>query len=287
MMPKYLLPLSYALLLHLLIASALLWSWDVVKPDEFKIPEHIQATLVVLEKPKPAPVPDTKAIERRRQQELARQKAAQEQVAKEQAAREAKAREEEARKALEELQNQQQLEQAALEKAAQDAERRRQEEIELVRQADEDRRLKEQQELERIRQEQEREALERELAEQSLLDSLELDDEAQQQIEQQLAEDEKVANSYFALIKEQIEINWSKPPSATSGMTVGLEMHLLPTGELKDVFIIQSSGDVALDRSAERAVRKVRRFQVPSDSRVFEKYFRTFSFGFQPEDLRL
>jgi len=48
---------------------------------------------------------------------------------------------------------------------------------------------------------------------------------------------------------------------------------------------VTSSGNVAFDRSAEQAVRRSRRFEVPLDNGVFEAHFRSFYFLFQPEDL--
>ena len=49
--------------------------------------------------------------------------------------------------------------------------------------------------------------------------------------------------------------------------------------------ILESSGNAAFDRSAENAVRKVTRFDVPRDNRLFEKHFRSFTLLFKPEDL--
>jgi len=39
------------------------------------------------------------------------------------------------------------------------------------------------------------------------------------------------------------------------------------------------------DRSAEQAVIRSGRFEVPDESRLFEEYFRKFFFLFRPEDL--
>jgi colicin import membrane protein len=51
------------------------------------------------------------------------------------------------------------------------------------------------------------------------------------------------------------------------------------------VTVLESSGDAAFDRSAEAAVRKARRFEVPKESAMFERYFRRFTLLFRPEDL--
>ena len=96
---------------------------------------------------------------------------------------------------------------------------------------------------------------------------------------------EQAAMSYMAAIQRAIVQAWSRPPSARNGMKARLEILLAPTGELLSVALLDSSGSVAFDRSAEQAVRKVRRFEVPEDRRLFEAEFRRFTMLFRPEDL--
>ena len=66
-----------------------------------------------------------------------------------------------------------------------------------------------------------------------------------------------------------------------------LRVFLVPTGEVVTVVVEESSGNDAFDRSALLAVSKVDRFQVPGQSRQFERNFREFTVLFKPEDLRL
>ena len=68
-------------------------------------------------------------------------------------------------------------------------------------------------------------------------------------------------------------------------MQTKLLVELVPTGDVVNVTIVSSSGNEAFDRSAEQAVRKVGKFDVPKDSKLFEKYFRRFPVLFNPEDL--
>lgn len=70
-------------------------------------------------------------------------------------------------------------------------------------------------------------------------------------------------------------------------MEVLLRVFLVPTGEVIDVVLEASSGNDSFDRSAVLAVRKAERFQVPGQSRQFERNFREFTVLFRPEDLRL
>ena len=99
--------------------------------------------------------------------------------------------------------------------------------------------------------------------------------------------DDEKAMAYAAQIKREIVQNWSRPPSARNGMEVILRVHLVPTGEIVDVKVEESSGNRAFDRSAVQAVRKSSRFVVPADALRFEKDFRVFTVLFRPDDLRL
>lgn len=109
-----------------------------------------------------------------------------------------------------------------------------------------------------------------------------LQDEAAD-IEQRLSE--QAAMTYVQAIRRAISREWTRPPSARNGMVARLKLHLAPTGELLSVELVTSSGNVHYDRSVERAARKVRRFEVPKDRRLFEAEFRQFTILFRPEDL--
>ncbi len=91
--------------------------------------------------------------------------------------------------------------------------------------------------------------------------------------------------TYFQGIYSAIVANWSRPPSARNDMEARLRVELIPTGEVVSVTVISSSGNGAFDRSAEAAVRKARRFEVPSETRSFERHYRSFVLLFKPQDL--
>ncbi len=126
-----------------------------------------------------------------------------------------------------------------------------------------------------------------ELANQSFLDALESEaSELEQLAESAEAEaDAQVAQSFRMGIYQAVVGNWSRPPSARTGMQAELLVELVPTGDVVSVRVVQSSGNAAFDRSAEGAVNKAGRFQVPKESEVFERYFRQFTLLFKPEDL--
>ena len=98
-------------------------------------------------------------------------------------------------------------------------------------------------------------------------------------------ESDEAVQSFRAAIYEQVRKSWSRPPSARNGMQALLLVELIPTGDVISVTLVESSGSAAFDQSAERAIKQVRRFDVPAENSIFEKYFRRFYFLFQPSDL--
>ena len=103
---------------------------------------------------------------------------------------------------------------------------------------------------------------------------------------QAVTNDEQIL-AYIGQVQRDIVSRWSRPPSARNGMQAILRVRLVPTGEVIDVSVEQSSGNEAFDRSALLAVERSERFQVPSDPNLFEKNFRSFTVLFRPEDLLL
>ena len=93
------------------------------------------------------------------------------------------------------------------------------------------------------------------------------------------------ALTYVEGIYSAVVANWSRPPSARNDMEARLRVELIPTGEVVSVTVLSSSGNAAFDRSAEAAVRKAHRFEVPSETRLFEQHFRSFVLLFKPRDL--
>ena len=213
------------------------------------------------------------------------------------------------RKRLERQQQQQRTREREVAQQAAEAERQRQEQADS--RAEEQRKARE---LASLRQLQEQERLDadqlvREREEQNELEQeqrrqLELaeaqrqqesrDRERQRQEEAANAAAAELASSEFemvqsgmAIIQQAVQSVWSRPPSARNGMRAILQIRMLPTGELIDAVITESSGDPAFDRSAENAVYSAAPFRelqaLPSN--VFNENFRSLSLIFQPEDL--
>lgn len=108
---------------------------------------------------------------------------------------------------------------------------------------------------------------------------------------QQALADEKgdeVAGSFDDLIRSRAAEGWARPPSARKGMTVVLQIAMLPDGTVTSVTVSKSSGDGPFDSSAVAAVKNIGRLTEmqglkPSD---FAPY-RSFKMTFTPEDLAL
>ncbi|MFP6816035.1 MAG: cell envelope integrity protein TolA [Pseudomonadales bacterium] len=140
----------------------------------------------------------------------------------------------------------------------------------------------------RLREQADQQARRRELlealAQSSFLDALEV--EATDLAENNAANQaEIVVQSYRYGVYQRIVSNWSRPPSARNGMQTTLQVELVPTGDVVAVMLLEGSGNDAFDRSAEAAVRKSRKFDVPVESDIFERHFRRFTLLFKPEDL--
>lgn len=249
---------------HGLLVWLAVWGWSSASPKpEIKKPSYVKATLVQLEekaKPKPKPIkPKPPSTPKPKQDNAKKQK----ELAKKQ--REKKLAEQKRLKKVEAERKKQRAQKKAKEKAAADKKKKAQE-----KQRKEDLLA----ELEKERQ-------------QELVNSIEAE-KVRIKAEQQAAKDDVLAQSYNHIIDARVSENWSRPPSARNDMVVLLRIQLIPTGDVVGVDIVKGSGDLAFDRSAERAVRKAERFpelkKLPNH--IFEKHFRTFSLSFEPKDLR-
>lgn len=300
---SYLFPALLALLLHAVILSALFYSWLGYAEDKKHLtPRHVKAQIVDLKSQLQAQQRDKQAeakkkesarqqAEARKQEdrkkeqlkEQARQKQKEEQARKKaQAQKQAAAKKkDEARKKAEALKKeaarkkaealkQQQAEQAAKEKQQEDARRKAQAQKEA------ERKQAEQQRIERERQaQQQRDA--------DLAAAL-----AAEEQEMQALQDQQATAGYLEYIASEIENNWRRPPSARNGMTVVLSLHLLPTGEVDNVYVVKGSGDSHFDESAIRAVKRVGRFSElqKMDPTLFDRNFRKLTLEYNPSDLR-
>ena len=193
---------------------------------------------------------EARAAEQKRQAEVARKKAEEEKK---------KAAAEEARKKAAEAAKKRAEEEARKKAAAEEARKKAQE---AARKAAEDKKA------------------------QALAELLGDNTERQQALADEVGD--QVAGNFDDLIRQLVSQNWSRPPSARNGMTVVVQINMLPDGTITNATVARSSGDAAFDSSAVTAVRnvgKVVEMQGLSPSE-FNPY-RSFKMTFTPEDLDL
>lgn len=165
---------------------------------------------------------------------------------------------------------------------------------ELKKKAEQQKKQEQQRNVEKERQRREAEQLAKQKKEQELAQQMkrkrELDiaqalDAESEYLAYQTESEEAMA--YIGLIQERVIQNWHRPLSARNGMQALLMIHLVPTGEVHNVYVLKSSGDAAFDRSAVQAVERAEKFEELQNlsPRVFDAQFRQFRMLFKPEDL--
>lgn len=108
--------------------------------------------------------------------------------------------------------------------------------------------------------------------------------------QQALADEQgdQVAGNFDDLIRSLVSQNWNRPPSARNGMTVTVQINMLPNGSISNVSVARSSGDSAFDNSAVSAVRNVGQItEMAGLSAADFNPYRSFKMTFTPEDLEL
>ena len=261
----YPISIAAAVAFHVMILVLYVWVQSNNRMDNLEL---IQPTIVkalfIDENPQ---VRNQQILERQRVERIEQQRIFRE---------EEQLREQEEAERQRQVQEQREREQAVL-RDREELERQRAQEVQRERERQE-----------RIRVEQQRELAEAERRRQ------EEEVERQRQAEEVAIAAVEVARTEFelvqsatALIQQALQQVWNRPPSARNGMRAILRIRLLPTGELLEASITQSSSDSAFDRSAENAVYSASPFaelqNLPIN--VFNTNFRTLSLIFEPEDL--
>ncbi|MBC3419248.1 cell envelope integrity protein TolA [Pseudomonas sp. RW3S2] len=108
--------------------------------------------------------------------------------------------------------------------------------------------------------------------------------------QQALADEQgdQVAGDFDDLIRMRAAEGWARPPSARRGMTVVLQINMLPDGTITNVSVAKSSGDGPFDSSAVAAVKNIGRLTEMQGLKPNEfNPYRSFKMTFTPEDLAL
>lgn len=260
-----------ALLLHGLVVAVLVYSWAApevapVKP-KFKA---MKASLVAL--PIPAvttSVPNNDRVKKGQEKSEARKK--QEQQKSQEKKRQKNLKKEKARLKKEKEKEKKQKEKNRKDKQA----KQKREKLRKI-QEEQERKATQKAELKKMRAKEAQRAVE--LEQLRSLESRRLEN-----LEE--SEEQKEIQQYIAAIQQQLQRNWSRPPSARIGMRSVLKISTIPGGEVISVSVIESSGNAAFDRSAEQAVYRAGILAVPENVALFGKHFREMELIFRPEDL--
>tara|TARA_B100001750_G_scaffold216292_1_gene200819 strand:- start:1079 stop:1684 length:606 start_codon:yes stop_codon:yes gene_type:complete len=90
---------------------------------------------------------------------------------------------------------------------------------------------------------------------------------------------------FSSIIQNQVMQVWQQPSSARTGLSVELLIKLVPTGEIIDVKLLKSSGNLAFDNSALNAVEKLSKFEdLNMGRKLFDNHFRNFTLVFNPKN---
>lgn len=202
-----------------------------------------------------------------REEQLAQERERAEQVRQQEQA-EAQARAEAERRAREEEQARQRAEQERRER--EEAQRREREEAERRAREEAERRAREEAER-RAREEEARRQAEREAELRRMMEGEE---------QRRRAEQSGLLDQYETMIRQRIERNWSRPPSAAPGLRCEVNVRQAPGGTVLDVSIGACNGDEAVRRSIEAAVLRASPLPDPPDPSLFE---RNLTIIFRPE----
>jgi colicin import membrane protein len=99
--------------------------------------------------------------------------------------------------------------------------------------------------------------------------------------EQNAVQAEAAIKRFIPQLQMRVQRYWIRPPSTHDNMVVLLQVELLPSGEVRDVKIVESSGDRTFDRSAQAAVYRAAPLPVPTNPAAAAK-LRSFNFKFCP-----
>jgi colicin import membrane protein len=277
----YRLPAVLAVLLHLGVVGVFLIEWPDSPRDVTPPPPHVMAQIIKQE---------SKIIEQQR--ETAMKKAEEDR----RRAEKLKA-DQEAKLAEQKLQDQKKAEQdsklAEQKKAEQDkklAEQKKAEQDKKLaeqKKAEQDKKLAEQKKAEqekKLADQKKREKDEQQLMEQMAIEQAARELADREQAEQNAKLAAEAEADAAAMIRDQVQRSWRYPPNVNPQQRVTVRITTVPTGEVTSVTVVQGSGNTALDRSVEQAVLKASPLPVPSDIRVYEQSFRTFTMEFRPEN---
>ena len=262
----YPISIAAAVAFHVMILILVVWVQSNNRMDSFELVQPtIVKALFIDENPQ---VRNQQILERQRVERIEQQRILREEEQfreQEEVERQQRQVQEQREREQTVLRDQEELERQRAQEAQQERERQERTRVEQQRELVEAERLRQEEEVERQRQAEEVAVIAAEAARTEF----------------------ELVQSATALIQQALQQVWNRPPSARNGMRAILRIRMLPTGELIEASITQSSGDSAFDRSAENAVYSASPFaelqNLPIN--VFNTNFRMLTLIFEPEDL--
>ena len=94
----------------------------------------------------------------------------------------------------------------------------------------------------------------------------------------------KALSEWAALVQQKVRRNWQRQPNLPRDLTARVQINMLPTGDIANVRIVQSSGNSAFDDSVDKAIRKSSPLPRLTDQRAYAKA-RDLILKFTPSDL--
>ena len=118
------------------------------------------------------------------------------------------------------------------------------------------------------------------LAEQQLADKKAAEKLAAENSKKELA---NLIDKYTRQIQKSIKQQWNKPPN-TEKLSATLSIIVFPDGEVRNIYVMKSSGNDAFDASIKAAINKASPLPVPKDNPALNEKFRSLKFNFGSED---
>ena len=256
-------PVSLAVLLHVLILGSMIAVYDLARPTPFT-PLAVQATLVTeipdvtpprVVEPEPEPEPDPEPVVEEPEPEPDNSEELRREAEEEKRRLDALLEEDR----LEKIRQQEEAERKKKEKD--DAERKKREEEEKERKRIE---AEKQREEDIRRQREENERLRREMEAEQRQDEIEAESERLAAIDSgQLA-------VYQAMIQQRIYRNWKVPASAQDDLSCSVRVRQARGGDVLGVSFVRCNGDEAVKRSIEAAIFRSSPLPDPPEPNLFD-----------------
>jgi TonB family protein len=94
-------------------------------------------------------------------------------------------------------------------------------------------------------------------------------------------QDRKTVSDYLEKIRSRVRMNTRPPEGAGTNTEARFRVTLLPSGEILNVQLVQSSSDRTYDEALERGIKKSDPLPLPAKSTLYP-WFRTVTLSFAP-----